>query len=73
MFIQILRDIAVIVSGDLTVVAVPDDSKDSIVVSCTLEGEASCIVSGDKHVTELKEYHGIRILSPAQFQSLLPT
>lgn len=71
MFVQVLRDIAVITSGELIVEAVPRDSKDNMVVACALEGEAGYIVSGDNHLKEMKEYHGVRIVSPAVFQSLL--
>jgi len=70
-FVQVLRDIAVITLGELTVEAVPRDSKDNMVVACALEGKAGYIVSGDTHLKELKEYRGIRIISPAEFQFLL--
>ncbi len=32
-----------------------------------IEGDAAIIVSGDKHLLNLKEYQGITILTPRQF------
>ncbi len=43
------------------------DSKDDIVMACALEGKAEFIVSGDQHLTDLKEVDGIQILKPAEF------
>lgn len=72
-FSQILRDFCILTPGTLIVDAVPDDPKDNHVVACALEGSASFIISGDRHLQVLNEYEGIRILSPAQFMSLLQT
>jgi len=38
-----------------------------------LEGHAQYIVSGDKHLLELKEFRGIRIVRAAEFWSFLAT
>lgn len=70
-FVQLLRDLAILTPGKLTVQAVLADPKDDHVVACALEGEAGFIVSGDRHLRELKEYEGIHVLSPAQFLGLL--
>lgn len=70
-FVQLLRDLAILTPGELTVQAVLADPKDDHVVACALEGEAGFIVSGDRHLRELKAYGGIHILSPAQFLALI--
>ncbi len=67
-FTQILRDLAVIVPGAMTIEAVVDDPKDNHVVACALEGGANVIVSGDRHLKDLGAYAEIPILSPAQFR-----
>ncbi len=42
----------------------PDDNK---FLSCAMAGGASFIVSGDKHLLNLKSFQGIPILTPRQF------
>ncbi len=43
------------------------DPDDDHVIECALAGFADCIVSGDKHLINLKRYRGIIILNPEQF------
>jgi len=51
---------------------IKDDDADNRVLECALEGNAQYIVSGDKrHLLPLKEYRGIKILSPDEFLRLL--
>jgi putative PIN family toxin of toxin-antitoxin system len=42
----------------------PDDDR---VLAAAAGGQAACIVTGDKDLLTLKEYRGIRILSPDRF------
>jgi putative PIN family toxin of toxin-antitoxin system len=51
--------------------AVPRDPEDNMVLECAIEAEARYIVSGDKHLLELKEYRGIRIIRAADFLNLV--
>ncbi|MBA4371888.1 MAG: putative toxin-antitoxin system toxin component, PIN family [Thermodesulfovibrio sp.] len=44
----------------------PDDNR---FIECAVVARASYIVSGDKHLKELGQYAGIRIISPAEFIS----
>lgn len=47
--------------------ATPDPA-DEMVLECALAGEADFIVSGDKkHLLPLGQFHGIAIVSPADF------
>lgn len=43
------------------------DNPDNRVLECALEGKASVIVSGDRHLIDLGEYRGIPILRPTEF------
>ncbi len=43
------------------------DPKDNIILECAVAGNADYIVSGDKHLLDLKEFSGIKILKPAEF------
>ena len=48
------------------------DAGDEMVLECALGAEVDCIVSGDKkHLLPLREYRGIRIVSPAEFLRLV--
>ncbi len=46
----------------------PDDNK---ILECAVACEASYIVSGDRHLLELKEYSGIKIITPKAALELL--
>jgi putative PIN family toxin of toxin-antitoxin system len=43
------------------------DEPDNRVLECAVEFDADYIVSGDKHLLEIKKYKGIHILSPADY------
>lgn len=47
------------------------DVKDDKFLACGVEGKADCIISGDDDLLELKEFEGIRIISPQEFVTLL--
>jgi len=49
------------------------DDADNRVLECALKGKASAIVSGDRHLLDLREYRGIPILRPVQFLGRLET
>ncbi len=52
-------------SAELDVVAAdPDDNR---VLEAAIEGNAEFIVTGDRHLLELREYEGTRIVSPVEF------
>lgn len=43
------------------------DQKDNKYLECAVEGWADFIISGDRHLLNLKEYQGIEILTPQEF------
>jgi len=47
------------------------DPDDDMFIECAVEGKADYLVSGDPHLTDIKEYEGIHILTPAQFVQVL--
>jgi putative PIN family toxin of toxin-antitoxin system len=57
---------AIRVSGSL-VESVLRDPDDNFLIACAIEGNAQHIVSGDKHLLELRHYREIVILSPRDF------
>jgi len=47
---------------------------DNRISECAVDGNAEFIVTGDtKHILPLKEYKGIKILTPSEFVKLLPS
>ena len=48
---------------------VKKDPKDNKILECALEAKASFVISGDKHLLEIKEYKGIKIVTPREFIS----
>jgi putative PIN family toxin of toxin-antitoxin system len=55
-------------SIDPVVAADPDDDE---VLACAVAATVGWIVSGDRHLLDLQEYQGIRILTPRQALTLL--
>ena len=47
------------------------DVKDEMILAAAIGGRADYIVSGDKDLTDLAAYEGIRILTPTQFLAVL--
>lgn len=43
-----------------------DDPDDDQVLACALAAKAEIIVSGDRHLLDLKEYQGVRIVTVAE-------
>jgi len=62
-----LKTYGVITPAKLKIDAVPQDPEDNKFICAAIEGKAEYIVSGDRHLTELVSYHGIRIVSPSEF------
>lgn len=49
---------------------VQDDPDDNKFIECAVEGEADFIISGDKHLKNLKSYQGIKIVDPTTFLAM---
>ena len=43
------------------------DPSDDKFLECAVAGEATCIVTGDKHLLKLLKFRGISILKPREF------
>ncbi len=54
----------------LHIEAVPDDPEDNKFIECALICHADYIVSGDRHLLNLKEYAGIKIITASEFLSI---
>ena len=58
---------ATLMPGTLSIQAIPDDPTDDKYVACALEAEAQYIISGDAHLTRLRQYQSVEIVTPALF------
>jgi len=62
-----LESNADLVAPDIVIDAVQDDPDDNRVLECAVAGRAGYIVSGDRHLLNLKTHAGIPILTARQF------
>jgi len=62
---------SVMVNPIANIKAVKDDSKDDKFIEAAVEGDADYIVSQDNHLLNLKEFNGIKILTPEEFLGVL--
>jgi len=72
-FLRLLRRQAVEVEPSEKLFVITRDPTDDRYSECALAGEATVIVSGDRHLLDIGEYRGIQILSPAGFLAFLRT
>ena len=50
-----------------TISAFSEDPADNKFIECAVAADAECIISGDRHLLNLKVFKGIRILPPTEF------
>jgi uncharacterized protein len=71
-FIHELMNLCWMVPGLLTVQGVvPNDPDDDKIIAAALESGAKYIISEDKHLSSIKSYQDITILTRSQFQAEL--
>lgn len=70
-FLAILARRATVVRPRRSIAVITEDPADDIVLGTAVEGKASHVVSGDKHLLDLGGYRGIRIVTPKEMLELL--
>lgn len=65
--IAYLRDIAEVVEPNALDAPVCRDKSDDPVIGTALSGEATFIITGDRDLLTLKEYRGIKMVTPRDF------
>jgi putative PIN family toxin of toxin-antitoxin system len=70
-FLSILTTGTVLVTIKRLLEIVAEDPDDNMVLSTAYEGGAEYIVSGDKHLLDLKDFKGIRIVTVNEMLELL--
>lgn len=70
-FIKELGDFSIQTSGNMKIDFLKSDPSDNRYLECAMEGDADAIVSGDRHLLDLKAFRGISIFSALDFLSKL--
>ena len=63
----LLEEEAVVTPHALNLQVIEQDPEDNTILIAAVEGNADCIISGDRHLKDLGNYKDIPILSPAAF------
>jgi putative PIN family toxin of toxin-antitoxin system len=69
--LKLISRVAEIVVPKTSLQVVKADPDDDKFLECAVEGHADLIVSGDRHLTNLKSFRGIGIVRPIDFQRSL--
>lgn len=70
-FIQNIIDISFLVLDQKILNVVKDDPDDDKFLAAAFLGNADYVISGDKHLLNLKTYKNIKIIEPSEFVKLL--
>jgi len=61
---------SIIVEPREKITIVKDDTKDNIFIETAVAGNVDCIISQDNHLLKLKEFRGIKIITPEEFNKI---
>lgn len=70
-FIELLIINAKIIVSKEKLNIVKKDYDDNKIIECAVSGKAHYVISGDKHLLQIKEYNKIKIITPNEFLKLL--
>jgi len=68
--VQKFKRLSVIIKIISSINIIRDDPADNKFLECALDSGADYIISGDRHLLDLKEFKGIKIVSPSDFLKL---
>lgn len=71
--IEIIKERAVMTPGMLEINVIKDDPTDNKFLVCAKEAAADFIVSGDKHLKDIKQFENIKIVDAKTFIEKLKT
>jgi putative PIN family toxin of toxin-antitoxin system len=69
--LKVLSRICDLVIPQVTLAVVSNDPDDNRILECAVAGKADVIVSGDRHLRDLRSYQGIPIVRPVDFRRML--
>lgn len=70
-FLGSIAEESILVKPSSEISVIESDPTDNRYLECAADGDASYIVSGDRHLLELKRYRRIVILNPTGFLALM--
>lgn len=70
-FVKTLRSISTTTRIKSKFEVVKEDPKDNMILDTAYDGGAKYIVSGDKHLLQLKRFKNIQIISPRQMMEVI--
>lgn len=65
--IEIIFNVSSIVEIHKSVNIIDDDAEDNKILGCAISAGAEFVISGDKHLLTLKNFEGIKIVTPEEF------
>jgi len=66
-----LTEMSEVVGISSRIKAVKEDPDDDKVLECAVNGKADFIVSGDRHLLEMREYRGIKIVTAKEMLKII--
>ncbi len=63
--------ISTIINPNEKIDVIKDDPDDNKFLECALSGKADCIVSGDSHLLNLREFRGMKIIKSSTLLQIL--
>ncbi len=66
-FIEIVLSLTKLVVTKNEINIIKDDPSDNKIIECALESESDYILTYDKHLLNIKEYKGVKIIKPEEF------
>jgi putative PIN family toxin of toxin-antitoxin system len=70
-FLSIIIEAAEIVEPEIIIDLISQDSSNNRVLECAITADCEYVISGDKHLLEIKEFESIKILSPDKFKKFI--
>lgn len=64
-------DYAIVIQSDMKLFVVKKDPDGNKILECAVSSNSDYIVTGDKHLLDIKEYKGIKIVTAKQFLELV--
>jgi uncharacterized protein len=68
-----IRDVATIIDIQSKFRIMKEDPKDDIILQTAVDGKVDFLISGDRHLKQIKEFRNVRIVNPKQFLSIIAT